>query len=132
MEGRKKQIIIGIILIVIIIIVIIMISNKKEKSISLENGISSENVQLEGVTFSHITSHYEEGITTIRANIKNHTSETKSIEIEILLKDENGNQVGNMRQKLDNLEAGQEKVLTTGVMGDYSHIKDIEMKVVKE
>ncbi len=123
--------VLAIIIIIIITIIIMNLNKPKEQEIQIENGISKETVQLKDIEFSEITSSYADGITTIRAKMHNNSNTAKNLNVQIILKDEEGNQIGEMRQNIENVEVGKEKVFVTGITGDYSNVKDIEMKVIE-
>lgn len=123
--------VLAIIIIIIITIIIMNLNKPKEQEIQIENGISKETVQLKDIEFSEITSSYVDGITTIRAKMHNNSNTSKNLNVQIILKDEEGNQIGEMRQNIENVEVGKEKVFVTGITGDYSNVKDIEMKVIE-
>lgn len=123
--------VLAIIIIIIITIIIMNLNKPKEQEIQIENGISKETVQLKDIEFSEITSSYTDGITTIRAKMHNNSNTSKNLNVQIILKDEEGNQIGEMRQNIENVEVGKEKVFVTGITGDYSNVKDIEMKVIE-
>ena len=131
----KSSIAIFLILIVILVIIAIVIvgnNNKpKEQEVQLQEGQATENVILKDIEFNNITSSYAGGITTIRAKMHNNSNTSQNINIEILLKDSNGKVVGNMRQNIENVEVGKNKVFVTGITGDYSNISDIEIRVVE-
>ena len=131
MKEKKKLSIIILIAIVIVLVVIILISKgNKNTNTTIENNMATSEVEVEDVTFSDITKIYENGITTITANMKNDTKKTTNFTIEIIMKDETGKEVQNMIQVIENLEPGKTKKLSTGIVGDYAYIKDIQFKVI--
>ena len=91
-ESKLIIIVLAIIAIVLISIIIISLRTPKEENIVLQNGVATENIELKDVEFSEITSSYAGGITTIRAKMHNNSNTAKNLNIEIILKDENGNQ----------------------------------------
>ena len=132
MKNKKTIIIISIIVVILVIIGVIVISNgNKNKSTTIENNVATSEIEIQKVTFSNITKKYENGITTIRADMINNTNKTKDFTIKIILKNEQGQEVQNMIQVVENLEPNKKKVLSTGIMGDYTNIKDIEFEVIK-
>lgn len=113
---NKKWVILVIVLIVgmIIGLVVALSGDKKQEK--------DENVlKLNDIEFTNITKEYDEGITTIRAEAKNNTEETKSVNVKITLKDAEGNVVIEAEQYLENIEPGKKKLLATGITGDYSN-----------
>lgn len=131
MSDKQKKLVIVLFVIVIISFIIIFITKGRKKTdIKIENDIATTEIEIEDVTFSNIKKVYENGITTITANMKNNTKKTKDFTIEIILKDESGKEVQRLTQVVENLEAEKTKKLSTGIMGDYSNIKDIQFKVV--
>ena len=130
-ESKLIIIVLAIIAIVLISVIIISLRTPKKENIVLQNGVATENIELKDVEFSEITSSYAGGITTIRAKMHNNSNTAKNLNIEIILKDENGNEVGEMRQNIENVEVGRDKIFITGITGDYSDVKDIEMRVVE-
>ena len=95
--------VLAIIIIIIITIIIMNLNKPKEQEIQIENGISKETVQLKDIEFSEITSSYADGITTIRAKMHNNSNTAKNLNVQIILKDEEGNQIGEMRQNIENV-----------------------------
>ena len=132
MKNKKTIIIISIIVVILVIIGVIIISNgNKNKSTTIENNVATSEIEIQKVTFSNITKKYENGITTIRAEMINSTNNKKDFTVKIILKNEQGQEVQNMIQIVENLEPNRKKILSTGIMGDYTNIKDIEFEVIK-
>lgn len=131
---KNKKVIIIVVSIVILILAIFgivqIIQNVNQTEIKMENGITDDKVVLNQVEFTDISQKYENGITTIQAKVHNNTNQTKNLKIKIILKNEEQKEIGNMIQKLDNIEPKKEKILTTGIAGDYTDIKDIEFKII--
>ena len=61
----------------------------------------------------------------------NKTNKVKNVTIKIILKDEEGNELKSMMQIVENLEPDKEKILITGIDGDYTNIEDIRFEIVK-
>lgn len=132
MKNKKTIIIISIIVVILVIIGVIVISNgNKNKSTTIENNVATSEIEIQKVTFSNITKKYENGITTIRAEMINNTNNKKDFTVKIILKNEQGQEVQNMIQIVENLEPNRKKILSTGIMGDYTNIKDIEFEIIK-
>lgn len=132
MKNKKTIIIISIIFVILVIIGVIVISNgNKNKSTTIENNVATSEIEIQKVTFSNITKKYENGITTIRAEMINNTNNKKDFTVKIILKNEQGQEVQNMIQIVENLEPNRKKILSTGIMGDYTNIKNIEFEVIK-
>ena len=139
MKDKRKLLIYGIIAIAVILIIIIIVnvvSNKGTKienktDTTIENNKATNDISVEEIQFKEITKVYDSGITTIRAKMYNTTKETKNVTVKIILKDENGNELKNMMQVVENLEPNREKVLSTGIAGDYSGVKEIKFEIVK-
>ena len=133
MKNKKAIIIILIIVVVILIILGVknILNNNKNKSTTIENNVATSEIEIQKVTFSNITKKYENGITTIRAEMINNTNNKKDFTVKIILKNEQGQEVQNMIQIVENLEPNKKKILSTGIMGDYTNIKDIEFEVIK-
>ena len=130
---NKKIIIISIILVIAIIFAITRTNkNSKKVNIELSENNTIENITLEEIEFKDIGINYEEGITTIKANVYNNTKETKSINVKITLKDENGNEIKTMIQIIENIEPNRKKLLQTGTLGDYTKAKDIQFEVLSD
>lgn len=132
--NKKKKIIIVLLIIVLIAIIILMIAMgnkaKEEKRTTFDGEIANSNIKIEDIEFTDITKIYENGVTTIIANIVNNTNQTKHINVKIILKDEDGNEINSMIQAIENIEPDRKKVLSTGIMGDYTGVKDIEFEVL--
>ena len=125
-----KKILIIISIIVVTIFVVSLVVSKDTADTTIENGIATNDVEIEKVTFSQITKKHENGITTLSAKMTNNSSKNKSFTVNITLKDENGKTVQSLTQVVENLEEGKSKVLSTGILGDYSNINDIKFEVV--
>ena len=131
MKDRQRKIIMFLFVIILVVLIVIFISkSKKNTETKIENNVAISEVEIEDITFSEIKKTYESGITTVTANMKNNTKKTKNFTIEIILKDESGKEVQSIVQVVENLEAGKTKKLSTGILGDYSNIKDIQFKIV--
>ncbi len=134
---KKKSVIIAILVVIVLIIVVsIIVGNNKKKIVDVPNTTIEGNkatgeVSVEEIQFKEITKVYEEGITTIRAKMYNTTDTVKNVTIKIILKDEQGNELKNMVQVVENLLPNREKVLSTGIAGDYTSVKDIKFEIVK-
>ena len=129
---NKKYIIIGIAIVIIIVIGVLLVKSKDTPETTIENEVATNDVEVDKVTFSNITKKYENGITTLSAKMKNNTSKSKNFTVNITLKDDEGNIVQSLTQVVENLEAGKSKVLSTGIVGDYSYIKNIKFEVVND
>lgn len=133
---NKKSIIIVVGVVLLIIIVAIIIGNKKEEKVDVPNVTIQDNkatgeATVEEIQFKDITKIYESGITTIRANMYNTTDTVKNVTVKIILKDEQGNELKNMVQVVENLLPNKVKVLSTGIAGDYSKVSEIKFEIVK-
>lgn len=130
----KKKLIISIAIILVIVILIVLVINGVKKSnnrkTSFEGNTATSNVVLEDIEFKNITKNYENGVTSIRAEIYNNTQKVKDINVKIILKDDSGKEIASMIQTVEGIEAGRKKILQTGMMGDYTQIKDVEFKVL--
>lgn len=134
MKNKKMIIIIIAIIVVIVTIVTVTTMNKKEDKTktTFENEKATSEVVLEDIEFKDITKTYDGGVTTIKANVYNNTNSIKDINVEIILKDENGNKVKSMIQAIEGIEPGRKKILQTGITGDYTNIKDVEFNVLSD
>lgn len=132
--GKKQIIILSVVFVVIAIIItmFLLLKTKSNNKTSFDGENAIDVVELEKVEFSNITKKYENGITTIEADILSNNKNKKDLIIEIILKDDNLEEVERMRQVIENIEPGRKKRLQTAILGDYSSIKDIEFKVVEE
>lgn len=128
----KKSIIIAIIIIILIISIVIIRKNKNITETTIENNTATNDITIDKVTFSNISKVYENGITTLSAKMKNNTNKTKNFTVNITLKNDQGEIVQSLTQVVENLETGKSKILSTGIMGDYSNIKDIKFELAKE
>lgn len=132
MKNKKLLIISAIIIIILIIAIIFLTKNKNTTETTIENNTATNDITIDKVTFSDITKVYENGITTLSAKIKNNTNKTKNFTVNITLKNDQGEIVQSLTQVVENLEAGKSKILSTGILGDYSNIKDIKFELAKE
>lgn len=136
-DDRKKTIALIITITAVIgIILVIVININKDKikdqiSTVIEDNEAENDVVVDKVTFSKITKVYNDGITTLSAEMLNNTNETKNFTIEIILKNDDFEEVKKMIQIVEDLEPGKVKVLTTGIAGDYSYIRNVEFKMVE-
>ena len=122
--NKKRVILIGVIILIIIGIIVGIESNKNRKN-------KEEILKLNEVEFTNIRKEYEGGITTIRADVRNNTEETRSVNVKIMLKDGEGNVIAETEQELEDIEAGRKKFLAAGIMGDYSNASSIELSEIK-
>ena len=136
-NDKKKMLILGIVITIMIGIILVMfIRNnndevKDKPNTTIEDGKADSDVVVDDVTFSNITKTYDGGVTTLAAEMLNNTEKTKSFKLEIILKDDDNNKVKSVMQIIENLEPNRTKVLTTGIAGDYTNIKNIEFKVME-
>ena len=73
---------------------VLIVNNNKLKDqpkVELKDGKSNEDVILDKVTFSDITTSYDSGVTTLTAKMLNNTEKIKNIKVEIILKDDDDN-----------------------------------------
>lgn len=130
---KKKIVIVGGILILVILSITFVfngINKTKKTNTIIENNIAKTDVIVEEIEFKEITKVFKNGVTTIGAKMYNKTEETKNVTIKITLKDEKGKELKNMMQVVENLEPGKVKILSTGLAGDYTNVKDIKFEVV--
>lgn len=133
---KKSIVIISVLVLVVLISVVTLVILNSNKDVTNtqfneEENNATNDIVLEDITFSNIKKEYANGITTINATVSNNTNKTKTITIKILLKDNTGNVINEMMQVLEDIEPGIDKVLKTGIVGNYSYISDIEFQVVK-
>lgn len=131
-DKKKAYVIVALIVIAIIAIAIYIVKTNLDRKTSFEGENATSDVVLERIEFKNITKTYEAGITTIRADVYNNTKVTKDINVQIILKDENGKEIKNMIQAIEEIEPGRKKILQTGITGDYTSIKDVEFKVLED
>lgn len=136
--SKNKKLVGAILMVIIAIVIVITIivnfnkSKNEQTKTTIKDNVAEKDVVIEDVTFSEITKVYDGGITNLSAKMLNNTDKVKNFTVQIILKDDNGNEVKSMMQVVENLEPGRVKVFTTGIAGDYSNIKNIEFKVVEE
>lgn len=130
----KKSIILIIVIIIGVVIGLITLNNKnKEKNTTTFDGEETKtDVILKDIEFKNIKRDYENGVTSIKADVYNNTKAVKNINVKIILKDESGKEIKSMIQVIENIEPGSKKILQTGIMGNYIEIKDIEFKVLSD
>lgn len=134
MNKINKKVVITIVLAIVVIVGIFFIvknanSNKTEFK---GEGKTQNDIKVNNIEFKDITKEYDNGITTIRANVYNHTKETKSINAKIILKNDKGEELTTMIQKIENIEPERKKLLATGIMGDYSNVSKIEIVEISD
>lgn len=127
---NNKKLIIIIAIIVLIVVVVFLVKSKDTTETTIKNNIATSDIEIDKVTFSDITKKYQNGITTLSAKIMNNTNDTRNFVVKITLKDDNGKIVQSLTQKVENLEPGKIKILSTGIIGDYSKINDICFEIV--
>ena len=132
---KRFVMVIGIVLAMVISIVTIVVLNSNKEvtntKFNEEEKVATNDIVVKDITFSNIKKEYENGITTIKANVSNNTKKTKTITIKILLKDEAGNVINEMMQVIEDIEPRIDKVLMAAVTGNYSYVTNIEFEVVK-
>ncbi len=129
---NKKKILILIVIVAVITIVVIFTKNRNRPETIIENEVAKNNVEINKVTFSDITKKYENGITTLSAKMTNNTNKTKKFTVQIVLRDDNGKEVQKLTQVVENLEKDKTKILSTGIVGDYTNIKDIRFELIDD
>lgn len=131
---NKKITVIMIIILVLVAIVASTRINKKDETITeFQNNIAKSNLVVKDITFSNIKKTYNEGITTINADVVNNTKRVKNANVQINVIDKNGNKVTSMIQILENLTPGKKQVLSTGIMGNYTDkMYEIEIKLISD
>lgn len=129
---NKKKILILIVIVAVITIVVIFTKNRNRPETIIENEVAKNNVEINKVTFSDITKKYENGITTLSAKMTNNTNKTKKFTVQIVLIDDNGKEVQKLTQVVENLEKDKTKILSTGIVGDYTNIKDIRFELIDD
>ena len=97
-----------------------------------KSGNAEEKVVVEKISFTDIKLSFDGGITTLEAIMTNNTKENKSFVVNISLIDNSGKEVKNLSQAVDNLEVERKQKLQTGIIGDYSYIKNVEFRIVSE
>lgn len=102
--------------------------SQSETSIS-SDGTATIDVIVSDVTFSDVKLDYEDGVTTLTANMKNNTKDVKNFTLNIILKDEANNEVKKLRQIVENLDSNKIKVLEIGIFGYYKDIKNVEFVI---
>ena len=132
MKNKKILFIIIPIIIIVAIATIMIIKNKKERSTTFEEDKATSEVKLQDIEFKNITKEFNSGITTIRAEAYNNTKEEKSINVKIVLKDDAGKELTNMIQVIEKIPSKGKKILQTGIVGNYSNVKNIEFKVLTD
>ena len=135
---NKKIYLYVIVAILLIVIFSVITNNNKNKNkvvdvpdVTIQDNKATGIVSIEEIEIKDITKVYESGITTIRAKMYNTTDTVKNVTIKIILKDEQGNELKNMVQVVENLLPNREKVLSTGIAGDYSKVSEIKFEIVK-
>lgn len=138
MKNNVKKIVVILISVFVILMITLMIytenandKTKENSSAIIDNNKAKNDVIVDKVIFSNITKVYDSGITTLKAEMLNNTDETKNFQLEIILKDDDGNAVKSIMQVIENLEPNKTKILTTGIAGDYTNIKNIEFKITE-
>jgi len=135
---NKKIYLYVIVAILLIVIFSVITNNNKNKNkvvdvpdVTIQDNKATGIVSIEEIEIKDITKVYESGITTIRAKMYNTTDTVKNVTIKIILKDEQGNELKNMVQVVENLLPNKEKVLSTGIAGDYSKVSEIKFEIIK-
>ena len=118
--------------VLLIILALVIVSGCNNKTVKLDkNGTTKKNVVTEKMTFKNINLVYEDGITTLTADIiKNNNKEAKLVTIN--LNNEDGKPIKKISQIID--PSDDINILTVGIIGDYSYIKNVTFDVedVKE
>lgn len=134
-KNAKKIILIVLAIIVVTVIAVVVVNNngkgREVTDVTIEDNKANTDVNIEEIEIKDITKVYDSGITTINAKMYNRTEEVKNVTIKIILKDEFGNELKNMIQVVENLKPNREKILSTGIAGDYTDVKDIKFEIMK-
>ena len=120
--------------IIVVVMLLILVTGcgckkKIDNKTTIKNNEATSDVKVEKITFTDIKFVYEGGITTLSGTIKNNTKEEKSFTATISLKDDDGKEVKKLQQIVEKLDKDSYQVLTTGIVGDYSKIKNVEFSV---
>lgn len=119
----------GIIIISIILLVIgLFWFFTRDKQQNQDKG----NIMVGELEISNITKQYEQGITTIRAEVTNKSSQTKDVNLKIMIQDEKKQEIKSTIQIVEQIEPNKKKVLLTGITGDYSKAPNIEIKQISD
>ena len=119
----KKTIIVSISMLLVLGLITGCGTKKKidNKTTIEDNGNAKSDTKVEDVTFSNIKLNYEGSITLLEADMLNNTNKTKNFTVKIKL-------IDNKKE----VKTFKKQVLTTGIVGDYSYIKQVEFEVVEE
>ena len=112
--------------VLLIILALIIVSGCENKSVKLnKTGTTNKNVVTEKMTLKNINLVYEDGITTLTADIvKNGNKEAKLVTVNL---NKDGKVVKKISQIID--PSDDIDILTVGIIGDYSYIKDVTFEV---
>lgn len=116
---------------IILLLGLFLVTGCKEKKETIieENGKAKEDISVADITFSDIELNFNGSVTDVTAKIKNNTKKVKNVVVTVVLKDNDGNIVKEVKQVVENLTSYREQILKTGIIGDYSYIKNVEFKV---
>ncbi len=134
---KKKQIIIGVILLISIASMIILIVNNNKKRIekktesTIEDGAVQNDVEIQSLNFSNIKLTYENGITTLTANVKATKKTVTSAMVKILFVDESGTEIKDTVQVIEEVTT-KGKVFTTGFVGNYQNASKVKFVIMEE
>ncbi len=135
MKQMKKQIIIITVLIVFALMITLVVScnhkTKENAQTNIKDNKAVNDVVVNNIKFKNITKVYNEGITTISAEMLNESEEVKSFTVEVILKDKDNNKIKSAFQVVENLEPNKVKTFTTGLVGSYSTADKVEFKIVE-
>lgn len=124
------------IIIILLVIVVFTITrrNRKDTTVSVFEGNRTVNqIVVEKITFANITKIYNDGVTTIRADVINHTRNTVNANVKVSVMDKNGNEVAKLYQIIENLEPDSSKKMSTAILGNYeSEIYEIKIDFVSD
>lgn len=153
MPGKEKRGLLLLIVVAIIIIVVISVTRKDKEVVDVqqnptENKVVEEFVdvlqdgtklnnsetlsktkKLDGLEISNIQLTYNNGISTLLADVKNTTKSTiDSYELYIVIYDKANNVIAKVPGIIDTIEPGQTAQLNTSVTADYANAYDFSVE----
>ena len=148
---RLFDIIIIIILIIVAIFIIKNIKNKNKENtntsqseenvaeekyvVVLQDGTKlndseklKEDKKMNEIKLTDTQLTYKNGITTLLCNVTNNSDkEFKMQDVEIILRDENGNEIYRITGVIENLQPGETKQFSTHITADFANAYDFTM-----
>ena len=107
--------------------------SEEGKKVNISSEMKKEQLVEDGVMADGFNVEYKNGYTNIMAIVKNNTNEVKGgYDIELVLFDDEGNDVGSFNTYLNKIQPGEDGYITSCIPGDLSDAYKFEIRKIEE